>query len=224
MHQPREIPRTKQELDNQYVELEHLILDHIEAKQKHRYQSLVLDLEADTLVYPKEGRPQQILLGMKRAPAARGNHHDFEGGLVYYLLEMWETWKNWKGNFDLIQGDYINDNRVLQGILNHDIHKAYRYYRLRSEHPWEVEFALDESDKMVIENVKSIQVLNWHGIILDDQQMNALLWSEGGFSKTQPRTCSVLAKLLYLLDEFSGNVLGRIAKRTFLDLRTPCET
>jgi hypothetical protein len=227
MYKSKPEPKDYAQLITNLVMLKELVAIYVpRSSQRDQYLEMINALSED--VAQADGR---ILLGMRRAPAARGNHHAFEGGLVYHYLEMWDVWERWKASFDLEKYDYVNNDRVLRGIINHDIHKAFRYYRLVTSPdgptrpaPWAVELAYDHTDKMVIENVKSIQILNRHGIVLDDQQMNALLCSEGGFSRTRPDWCSVLAKLLYLLDEMSGNVLGRISKGTMLDHRTACIT
>lgn len=214
-------------LDIRFQRLKALITTHLNSKDELLYNRMIDDLGPDRLD-TRNGYVGDQLLGLRRAPAAKGNHHAFEGGLVYHYLEMWDIWTIWANRFYLRTTSHMNDDRVLRGIINHDLHKAYRYYRLVSTAPWQVELAtdyrkqsLEPSDTLVIENVKTIQILNHHGITMDDEQMNALLWSEGGFSKTKPQWCSILAKLLYLLDEFSGNVIGRIEKGTWLDHRNP---
>lgn len=160
------------------------------------------------------------LLGMYRAPAAKGNHHAFEGGLVFHLLEMWFFWQEmWRPTIE--QNEYINDERILKGIIYHDLHKAYRTFELKSYQPWQTDYAREYTDQMMTNTIKNIWLLMREGIDLDVQQMNALCWAEGGFSEIKPKQCSVLAKVLYLIDETSGNVRSRIDDRTYLELRKP---
>jgi len=157
-------------------------------------------------------------LGMERAPAAKRNHHDFEGGLVHHLLDMYTVWQEWRPVIE--ESEHINDGRILRGIINHDLHKGWRTYVLESEDPWRTSYGKDLSDTLLTWDTKSIFLLMKHKIPMDLEQMNALLLSEGGYSRIKPKETTVLAKILYLMDEMSGNVQVRIAKGTLLELGT----
>ena len=162
---------------------------------------------------PHEGG---VLLGFMNAPAAKRNHHAYCGGLAAHCIEMWSIWKG-KFREDVPFSDHVNDRRIMEGIIYHDLHKAYRTFQLVRMNPWEVDYLRNdpENESMTWET-KTFWILMQHGIKLDVEQLNALLWSEGGWAKTQPRWCSVLAKILYLLDEYSGNVLSRMKDDTWL--------
>lgn len=191
--------------------------------QKGQYGYLLANLRLD-----KEGLDGRWL-GFKRAPAAKGNHHAFEGGLVFHLLEMWDLWLKLRPGVH--KEPEVSDRRILHAIINHDIHKAYRTYLLgryvingiedvdQTNRNWSVQYGDDRSDQLMPKDIKSIWLLTNCGVKLDDEQMNALMWAEGGFSDLQPKACSVLAKVAYLLDELSGNVLARIEKGTLLSHR-----
>jgi len=109
----------------------------------------------------------------------------------------------------------LTDELILKYCLHHDLHKTYRTYELVSEDPWEVKYDYDQpSERAMPWSVKSVWILMQNGITLDPHQMNALMREGGGWSEQQMdrKGDSVLAKLGYLLDELSGNVLGRIEK------------
>lgn len=165
----------------------------------------------------KEDQPngQKPYLGFYRAPAAKGNHHAYEGGLVQHLLEMWDLWGRLKPQLNA--PPFVSDERVLKAIILHDLHKAHRTYELVSSEPWEVRYGADDTDMLMGADVKSLWLAQRAGVTLDPEQINALLWAEGGFSNIRPKWCTVLAKVCYALDELSGNGLARIEKRTFLD-------
>lgn len=163
---------------------------------------------------------QGTWLGLKRAPAAKGNHHAFEGGLIYHMLEMWQVYQHMKAILPQ-EIKQISEERVLQAILLHDVHKAYKTYLLKRQEPWEVDYGNDDTDMLMTSDVKSMWIAMEYRVPLDPEQINALLWAEGGFAKIKPRWTTVLAKLCYLLDEMSGNVLARIQTRTLLDHRNP---
>lgn len=202
----------KLSLRQNHVRLMELVERHLWGDDRHHYANMLVG------VAPDRAQGDDTYLGLLRAPAARGNHHAFEGGLVHHLLEMWDCWLMVRDKF-LVE-PYVTDARVLKAIINHDIHKAHLTYRLVTEDPWKVEYG-HPSDSLTTTDFKSLQILSCYGIVLDYEQMNALQLAEGGFSNTQPKWCSVLAKVCYLLDEMSANVLARIEAKTFLDHRTP---
>lgn len=191
-----------------------------------KFTSMMRQLSAD--VYDDN---DTLLLGLIRAPAAKGNHHDREGGLVEHLLEMWSVYSILRTAYpQLDQPPHITPARVLTAIICHDLHKGYRTFKLIAPEgkptwergdPWKADYAQDPSDQLTTSDVKTMALLARHGIALDDEQLNALCWAEGGWSKIQPKWTSVLAKLCYMLDEMSGNVLERINKQTLLDHRKP---
>lgn len=208
------------QMETNWKLLNSLIQENLGVLDRENYKNLLSRL------YNDYESPNVLFLGFFRAPAAKGNHHDYEGGLVQHLLEMWGVWKVVRHNFipqNILLGDHINDDRVLRAIINHDLHKAYKTYELVRVDPWEVRYANNSSDQLLTSDVKSITILSKNGITLDDEQMNVLLWAEGGFAKIRPNWTSVLAKICYLLDEMSGNVIGRIEKNTLLDHRNPVE-
>jgi hypothetical protein len=53
-------------------------------------------------------------------------------------------------------------------------------------------------------------LLSMHDVKLPLIVLNSLYCSEGGYKKSPPKEVSALAKLVYLLDEFSSNVIYRI--------------
>jgi len=168
---------------------------------------IVKMLDAIIKDVPHEGG---LLLGFLNAPAAKRNHHAYMGGLIVHYLEMWNIWTN-KFKPDFPYTEHVNDRRIMEGIIYHDLHKAYRTFQLKSINPWEVQYLRDdEENESLTWETKTLWLLQHHGIKLDVPQYSALLWSEGGWAKIQPRWCSVLAKTLYLLDEYSGNVLSRM--------------
>lgn len=179
------------------------------------YDSMLLALKEDR----EEGFTHY--LGFYRAPAAKGNHHDYEGGLVAHLLEMWEVWC-WSHHLtEAMDGEHVSHSRVLRAIINHDLHKSFCTYVLMSADPWAVEYGKHETDMLMTKEVKTMWMLGDFRIPMDPEQYNALCWAEGGFSPIQPKWTSILAKIVYLVDETSGNVLARAEKRTYLDLRKP---
>ena len=162
------------------------------------------DLRDDTIVDGK------TILGAMNAPAAKGNHHAHRGGWVAHVIEMWFVWHD-RFKQDFPDNKHINDRRILEGILYHDLHKVWMTFELESITPWRVNY---------LKGYPETEGLTWHGksnfllqkyqIDLDLAQYHALQWSEGGWAEVQSRWNSILAKVLYLIDEYSGNLLARM--------------
>jgi len=206
------------DINDNWIRLNQLAVAMIpDARDSQAHTSMLASLEADTV----DDELKMTLVGFKRAPAAKGNHHAFEGGLIHHLLEMWGIYCSLSHTILNHKTDpaFVNDERVFKAILYHDLHKAHRTYKLLSEDPWQCDYAKDPEEDLMTTDIKSLWLLNKHEIQLDPQQLNALCWAEGGFSKIKPWDCSVLAKLCYLLDEMSGNVLARMETRTYLSHR-----
>lgn len=160
------------------------------------------------------------VLGMRRAPASKDRHHDREGGLVVHLLEMWDIWLTDYAHIIRQYGTphpQINDATVWRTILYHDLNKVWRY-RLESEEPWRVDYA-NREDKVsqLVGHHKTFWWLHKYNIRLTLPLYNALLCSEGGYNDHRPRVETALAKLVYLLDEMSANVVDRLNTNRFWD-------
>lgn len=153
-------------------------------------------------------------LGFERAPAAKGVHHAFIGGLCQHYLEMyrwWEYQRNWLVN------ENITGDRILAGIILHDLHKAWATFIEDPASPSGLNYGKHPSDRLMTNNQKTMYLIQNQGIHLDMLQMNALWNSEGGWAEDSPKSCSSLAKALYLLDEWSGNVEARIRAGNAID-------
>lgn len=146
--------------------------------------------------------------GLRDAPAAKSNHHHYRGGLVQHYLEMWRFFLALKDT--LPQDELITPERILAGILLHDLSKAWCAYQAVEGDSIKVTYGKHPSDSLLTADQKSLYIVNRYGIHPDLYQLNALFNSEGGWAKSPPKWCSPLAKFLYLLDELSGNVKNRI--------------
>jgi len=173
----------------------------------------------------------KTLLGLERAPAAKANHHDREGGLIEHMFEMYDCFIAMrrliedhslahgmsKAHFD----KEFSAERAWRAILNHDIEKAYlTFEEIRTPNgpelpTWKVEYCRNHPlNKLLRGDHKSLWILGQHGIILDEFMMNTLFWAHGGFSEVQMEDVTCFGKLMYLVDEMSGNVLERCRKGT----------
>lgn len=195
---------------------------------ERKYSALLDSVRHDSYV------GESCMLGLYRAPGSKDRHHAFEGGLTAHLLEMWECWLMLRGQIEknVPRHDLINDSLILRAIIHHDLNKVHRYrlvnvegFKMENDEqiriPWEVEYAKANEDPLghlLPSTHKSLQILMNAGITLDPLLYNALITAEGGFTEgPRPKTETVLAKLVYLLDELSANVFSRIAADRFWD-------
>lgn len=162
-----------------------------------------------------------LVLGFKRAPAAKRNHHAFEGGLVSHLLEMWDLWEGLKAvRVEFREAPILTDSRILLGILLHDLHKAGGCFVLKKLDPWETAYVERTTTKLLSnDDLRSFMMAVESGVKVDRVQANALFSSHGGWSPLRMRAVTVLGKVLYLLDELSGNVLNPLTRKDPLNLQ-----
>ena len=160
--------------------------------------------------------------GLFNAPAGKGNHHSYKGGLCNHLFEMYQMYQMLcTGGFPIKSHDpATNKQSVMRVILLHDLHKAYYEFTMEEENG-EVRFEYGDhpSSRMITNDIKSLQLANKFGITLSLMELNALFNSEGGYARNPPKYISVLAKLVYLLDEMSSNILDRLKTETILNVK-----
>lgn len=211
-----------QELDKQWDELIHITRTTID-QYRPQYEELLRGVCVDRAT-PKG----EAILGLYRAPASKDRHHAFEGGLVAHLLEMWNCWHTWRSTIlRIARGCPITDQLVWRAILHHDLNKVWRYKEITKDkdgdpvYKWTVEYTEANEDArahLLPDVYKSLSILTDYAIPVSPLLMNALITSEGGFSSgPRPKTETVFAKLVYLLDEMSANVLNRLETNHFWD-------
>jgi hypothetical protein len=192
--------------------------------ERAMYRELFNDARHDRYVHgkDKEGKTVEVcLLGMRRAPASKNRHHNIQGGLVIHLLQMWEIWIGLRGilrDHNAIHAQ-LNDQNIWKCIVHHDLNKIWKY-KLVTEDPWSVDYAgdLDRITTLLGDTNKVLFLLNKQNIRLPIPLHNALITAEGGFSTSpRPSAETVLAKVAYLLDELSANVVDRLQTGRFWD-------
>lgn len=185
-----------------------------------KYQLLLNGVRHDKTV------GEDVFLGLMRAPGSKDRHHDVEGGLVIHLLEMWDSWLLLR-NRVISKMQPITDSLVWRAILHHDLNKVWRYKWITKDKDgnildkWKVDYAEKGEDALgylLPSTYKTIGILNRYEIPLPPLLLNALITAEGGFSQgPRPKTETVFAKLVYLLDELSANVFNRLDTGRFWD-------
>lgn len=156
--------------------------------------------------------------GFVNAPAGVGQHHNYFGGLVEHLLEMWQVYVQLKPMLPAETKAEVDDAKVLMAIIVHDLHKSYLNYRVLNDDEKTGKnekrfFAYAErpETRLLNQDQHSALVLSRHTVQLPLIVWNSLYCSEGGYKENPPKDVSALAKLVYLLDEFSSNVIYRMA-------------
>lgn len=168
-----------------------------------------------------ESDPSLVYCGLMNAPAGKGNHHATVGGLIEHYREMSQLYKALPAN--ITHGDpLINDKNVLAGIILHDLSKCWYTFTMKQGEdgqPPVFDYGNHPSSRLMNDNQKSVYLAMRGGVTLDMIMMNILFTSEGGWAKGPPRWVTTVSKLVYLLDELSGNVLNRGVTGTFLNVR-----
>lgn len=172
--------------------------------------NLMLGLKDDRFaVHDIVGISSTYYLGMMNAPAGKGVHHAYKGGLVKHLLEMWEFWKVLKNEAVTVDDPLLNDQNVFICIMIHDLHKAWCTFVEDVESKSGVNYGKHPSNSLLTNDQKTAWLLSNYDVKLNIYLMNCLYSSEGGFADSPPRWQTTLAKLVYTLDELSSNVLAR---------------
>lgn len=211
-------PQQKTELDARWVYIEDQTRTATLQRFSDRETSMTYDLMLRELRYDRH-RGNLILLGMQSAPASKNRHHNREGGLVVHLLEMYDIWKECIQPFlknRTSEHPLLTDSNVWLAILHHDLNKVWRY-RLVNYDPWTVDYHEISQSKLLGGPQTSLSILMQNGITLTPVMHNALLCSEGGYAAHQPGAMTVLAKIVYILDEMSASVVNRLRENLFWD-------
>lgn len=212
---------SNQNLADNWVRLEDLATQHC----PELHSILVTYKDTELLA-----RPDGLSIsypGMYDAPASVAAHHNYQGGLVEHYLEMWDLYVSLTSEYsvlstDELPGDYIHrKDLVLLAIVVHDLHKARYNYRHKpvfvdqvmtgydyerfdySEHP---------EYEMLTKTQRNIQMAAVANVHLPLIVANAVSNSEGGYVVERTKHVTPFAKLLYLLDEMSANVVNRIKR------------
>lgn len=181
---------------------EHLILPYQRLFERYR-NDIVVDA-------------QTTILGLYRAPGSKDRHHDFEGGLVAHMLEMWSIYEWIVPMLKSMDLKPFGSSNIWRGIIHHDLNKIHRYKRLQQT-PWMVDYADDRANDLLGSAQKSLAILIEMNLAPNILLHNALITSEGGYSKSRPKNETALAKMLYLLDDMSANVVDRLRSGRFWD-------
>lgn len=181
---------------------------------------------------------KQVFLGMRRASAASGYHHDYEGGLVLHYLQMIELAGKLISSTEEFQ--LLSDCDVVRAVILHDLHKGWKTY-VKDPETGKIFYGDHCTDLLLKNNHKSLmmylpycsaQRLGTSGAndaqaCLSLELINALFGSEGGYAKDAPKENTLLSKFVYCLDELSvlmdrvhqGRLVSnRDRDRSFFDL------
>lgn len=207
---------SKETRDTHFGILMQLVTTHLPKEFSFMLESLAEDRKDDS---------GQEYLGFKNAPAGKGNHHAYLGGLCEHLLEMWEFWRLLKPGIGIPEDPnqvIISDKSVLVAIIMHDLHKSWFTFtnvQVNNTGLFTLQYGDHASNSLFTNDQKSMYIATSHGILLDAFQINCLHNSEGGFAKSPPKWQTTLAKFVYVLDELSSNVLARTLQGNHFDVR-----
>jgi hypothetical protein len=136
--------------------------------------------------------------GMKEAPAAKGFHHAYEGGLVQHYLEMLHVAGVLCQSIEHFRP--LTEKEIVFAVVAHDLHKAYAHF---SYDGTKFMYANNSTTKLMTPDQKTIYMLSHCGVRLSVEEINSIFSSGGGYAKAPPPMQTVLSKFVYLLDEHS---------------------
>jgi 3'-5' exoribonuclease len=167
------------------------------------------------------GDKKDTYMGMMNAPAGKGVHHAYPGGLVVHLLEMWNFWTILRPT--LVKDHLVNDENVLTGVILHDLHKAWCMFVYQTKDGVvdmnAVAYGTHPVTSLMKNDIRTLFILSKFAVDVDAYQVNCVTNSEGGFAAAPPKFQTTLAKLVYTLDELSSNVTGRTDVGNNVDIR-----
>ncbi|MBI3961141.1 MAG: hypothetical protein HY335_00175 [Deinococcus sp.] len=159
----------------------------------------------------KDDAPDGSWVGLKRAPAGRRMHHNREGGLVQHILQMIEfALMIYHDNPQPFKG-VVRPSDLIIACFLHDLHKARACFRedpagRAKGTPFEY---LPDVGKQLPNDVMTLWLVNQAGIKLTQDQINAVILAEGGYSLYRHQERSKLAVLVSMADEYSALVLRK---------------
>lgn len=141
-----------------------------------------------------------------RAPAAQNHHHNFTGGLLLHTTEVLEIMVRLArflpyNNLNYPKPDFSKEEVIVAAYL-HDFAKIATYVE-DSPNAWRWQ------DIDLPSEVWTLNQLAKEGISLTENELNALLYAEGGWSafKEFVKDMKPLAVLLHMADMWSAKVL-----------------
>jgi len=174
---------------------------------------IMLDLYAHLAKTKLAKFAQEYKKDFDRAPAAQNYHHNFTGGLLLHTTEVLETMIRLAkflpyNNISYQKPDFTKEEMIVAAYL-HDFAKIATY-KEDPKNSWRWE------DIDLPAEVWTLNELARSGIGLSDNELNALLYAEGGWSnfKDFVKNIKPLAVLLHMADMWSAKVLYFIEEVT----------
>lgn len=133
---------------------------------------------------------------LKTKPAAVNHHHNFVGGLMRHIAEMLDF------AMPLAETANINKRSLIKVILLHDFAKLVTY-------------DFTSADRLQIKYIKldypvefwTTNELAKDGLSLTDEEINALVMAEGGWTEYEGIQSGRLANLLHIADLWSAGII-----------------
>lgn len=162
--------------------------------EKYKFSSLIEDGDTRIRVF-----------GIFDAPAGKGVHHAYQGGLVEHLLEM--RYYLDKFAYDLLDGPSGKKHPILdmdamyQGAFLHDIHKGFMHFHEKEDGT--IDYWNGAWSAFMTPDQKTYAMLMESGICISPKVQHIINHSEGGWAENPSKEATVEAKLVYLADELS---------------------
>jgi len=134
------------------------------------------------------------LILLTDCPAAVRHHHNFKGGLIRHMAEMLEF------GLPHCEPSKIDRLAFIRAVLLHDFAKIKTY-------------TIDKAGSIKYEALAypvefwTLNTLAEQGLSLSDEEINALVMAEGGWSEYEKVESGRLASLLHICDLWSAKII-----------------
>lgn len=152
----------------------------------------------------EDGDKHVRVFGIYDAPAGKGVHHAYQGGLVVHLLEMKYYLDCFTHCLDGPSGGPHPDldlEAMYEGAFLHDIHKGFMHFYEKEDGT--LDYWNGAWSAFMTPDQKTYAMLMEAGVKISPKVQHIVNNSEGGWAENPSKEVTVEAKLAYLADELS---------------------
>ena len=153
----------------------------------------------------EDGDKHVRVFGLYDAPAGKGVHHAYQGGMVEHLLEMHYYLDQFAHNLlDGPSGEKdprLDMDAMYQGAFLHDLHKGFMHFYEKEDGT--IDYWNCAWSTFMTPDQKTYAMLMETGVRISTKVQHIVNNSQGGWAENPSKEVTVEAKLVYLADELS---------------------
>ena len=148
----------------------------------------------------EDGDKHVRVFGLYDAPAGKGVHHAYQGGLVEHLLEM-KYYLDLFANSCLDTPQGLDMQAMYEGAFLHDLHKGFMHFYEKEDGT--IDYWNSAWSAFMTPDQKTYAMLMEVGTKITSKVQHIVNNSQGGWAENPSKEATVEAKLVYLADELS---------------------